>query len=159
MIRAIVYSLEGYELSTAIDESPSLISKLEKDQAVETWQAGLVRSELSIRIKTIQAVSRLLKRAAAGSVLEITYQLVGTENELTETKLLEVFGRSLGPVLLPYGKPPVSDQKLVKRLGAKLGSYIRVTYRLMDTHPAEPHPETPFRQAYAAPRELILVGV
>lgn len=159
MIRAIVYSLEGYELSTAIDESPSLVSKLDRDQAVETWQAGLVRNELSIRIKTIQAVSRLLKRAASGAVLEITYQLVNSEHQVTETKRLEVFRRGLGPVLLPCGKPPISDQKLVKVLGAKLGSYIRVTYRLMDSHPAAPEPETPFRQAYSASEKLILVGV
>ena len=149
MIKAIVYSLDGYELHTAIDHDPNLFSRLQADRAVETWKAGLVRGRLAIVIKTVQSVERFLNNAPDGALVEITYELLSTEQEIQETKTVHHFARPKRPVLLPASTAPFTDRQIVRTLGAGLGSYIRVSYRLVDRHSAELEEPAPLHNAYA----------
>jgi hypothetical protein len=160
MIEAITYSLDGYELHTAVQESKDLISSIEADKAIETWKAGLVRGDLAISIKTVESVNRFLEDLPEGTLIAITYQLVGTENELAESRTLRHFLRKKQPVLLSNGAHSLSDRQIVRQLEARLGSYIRVTYRAIERHSAPVTPHNPWCRAYAVNDEAkILVGV
>lgn len=150
MIKAILYSPEGYEFDSIVPGGPELISILQPDFAIETWKVGLVRGRLSIRLKTVEAVNQLLQQAADGSIVEITYVLAGFATEIQETRTVHHFARVLKPVLMPFISNPLCDGEVVRRLGAHLSSYIRVTYRLVDRHHAQADRPEPRRARFAA---------
>lgn len=158
MIKAIVYSLEGYELHTAVEKNHNLVSRLESGRAVETWKAGLVKGQLAVNLKTVQSVERLLKQVDDGTLVEITYELVGNEAEVQETRTVRHFPRQGRSTLLAAGTLPMSDYQIVRTLGARLGSYIRVSYRLVDRHEVELEEPQPWEHSYAHREARVLVG-
>ncbi|GEM_PF-3306415 len=153
MMKALIYSREGYPLYGTVDD-PRLVSELTEVEAIETWQVGLVRSQLAIRLKTVEAVSRLLDRAGDGAVVEVSYEYPAGSIQLKHSACLRRLGAGLQPILVPSHLAVPSDARLVAILGARLGDHIRVTYRLIDRHGAAAVPPKPARPAFAGRVDL-----
>ncbi len=155
MIKAIVYSLDGYEAHAEVDENTRLVSRLQSNQAIETWKSGLVKGRLAIGVKTVGAVKRFLEKVPEGAAVEITYELLGSQQKTQERRIVRYFAMGGHPVLLPNSSLPVTDQQIVMRLGAQLGSFIQVTYRLIECKAAWLEP----RQSLGVPNKELLVRV
>lgn len=139
MTQLIIIDSDGHQ-RTGSNYDSQMVSRIDDRQAVETWQVGYVRGDLAVRFKTVSAVNALLRQAAEGDRVEITYKRRLGIGQITEVLAVGHAGFGLQPLLNPVETPALSDKEIVALLNAAWGEYLTVTYRLVSTEAAETVP-------------------
>jgi hypothetical protein len=139
MTQLIIYSEDG-STCTGTTYDPNMISRLEGRQAMETWQVGYVGGALAIRLKTVSALNALLRQARDGDGMQIVYRPRFGSGELRETRIVRLAGSGMQPLLMAGNAVPLSDEQIVRLLGACWGEYLVVTYQLVNQTEANLEP-------------------
>lgn len=143
MTQLIIYSEDG-STCTGTTYDQNMVSRFDGRQATETWQVGYVGGSLAIRLKTVSALNTLLRQARDGDGIQIVYRLRFGSAEVRETRTVRLAGSGMPPVLMGRNTAPLSDEQIVRLLGACWGEYLVVTYQLVNQTEATlaPLPDT-----------------
>lgn len=155
MTQLEIYREDG-SVSVGTTYDREMVSRAESCRAVETWQVGMVKGALAVRLKTVASLNALLRRAADGDHLEIIYRPTFSAGELKEMRIVCRFGKGILPVLMPLEQPALTDSEIVQRLALSQGDLITVTYKLLSLDEAALNGPDPLKELSVA--EKILVG-
>lgn len=133
MFHLIAYGENGIPTRKTLPElgNTSLISKLENNQAVETWQTGIVNGSAAITLKTVSAISQLCLIHGDFQLVEVTYLCSRSGNTLHELIPLRAINEWVRFMLEAVHNPGKDDKEVVNLLKALSGDYLTVTYRLV----------------------------
>lgn len=142
MTQLLIYSEDGSTCSGNTFDA-NMVSRLDRREALETWQVGYVSDALAIRLKSVSSVNELLRKANDGDIVEITYRLRMGSKPIQETRTVRLAGHGIQPVLMARDTAAFSDGQVVSLLNARWGEYIDVRYRLLSARGAliKPMPE------------------
>lgn len=150
MTQLIIYSEDG-STCTGTTYDPNMVSRLDRRQATETWQVGYVGGALAIRLKTISALNALLRQAKDGDSMQIVYRPRFGSAELRETRIVRLAGSGTQPLLMPGNAAALSDEQIVRLLGACWGEFLVVTYQLLNQTAANVEPLPDSRRVFSYP--------